>query len=46
MKKGSQTKLIDLADEINSNMPISVSDYALKLAGKDKCEHLNNRGRL
>ncbi len=39
-EKGSQTKLIDLADEINSNMPISVSDYALKLAGKDKCEIL------
>ncbi|ANF38153.1 nucleotide sugar dehydrogenase [Bacillus velezensis] len=39
-EKGLQTKLIDLADEINSNMPISVSDYALKLAGKDKCSIL------
>ncbi|MFP3830514.1 UDP binding domain-containing protein, partial [Pseudomonas sp. SIMBA_021] len=35
-EKGLQTKLIDLADEINSNMPISFSDYALKLSGKDK----------
>ncbi|MBT2572734.1 nucleotide sugar dehydrogenase [Bacillus sp. ISL-51] len=39
-QKGLQTKLIDLADEINSKMPISVSDYALKLAGKEKCSIL------
>ncbi|AKL86390.1 nucleotide sugar dehydrogenase [Bacillus atrophaeus] len=35
-QKGLKTKLIDLADEINSEMPISVSDYAIKLVNKEK----------
>ncbi len=39
-QKGLQTKLIDLADEINSEMPFSVSDYAMKLVDKEQCSIL------
>ncbi|AUZ27898.1 nucleotide sugar dehydrogenase [Bacillus subtilis] len=39
-QKGLQTKLIDLADEINSEMPFSVSDYARKLVDKEQCSIL------
>ncbi|MBU5244378.1 nucleotide sugar dehydrogenase [Bacillus halotolerans] len=39
-QKGLQTKLIDLADEINSEMPFSVSDYAMKLVDKEPCSIL------
>ncbi|MCI3986882.1 nucleotide sugar dehydrogenase [Bacillus vallismortis] len=39
-QKGLQTKLIDLADEINSEMPFSVSDYAMKLIDKEQCSIL------
>lgn len=39
-QKGLQTKLIDLADEINSEMPFSVSDYAMKLVDKEHCNIL------